>query len=403
MGGMKSYETALGKRIQVASQPLAKGGLEGEVYKITSPSQYAGACLKIYRPEMIKPSHRSKLEYMVQNIPPQHQGALHKICWPQDIVFYGQHFAGFIMPLAFDNSTRLFDLITLKLPAHLDKSWHKFDRSTSAGVSIRLKLCVNLAIAVHHIHSKKKYVIGDMKPENIMVSKSGQISVIDMDSIQITDGRILFPSAANTEFYVPPEAYLTKNKVLQESWDRFSLAVIFYQILFGIHPYAASFQGAYESLSTIESKIQNQLFVHGQKKQYIKILPPPHQDFKRLSAGLQKLFIRAFDEPPGMRPDAEEWGKCLYQEVEQVKQSKLRFQHCHTAAARPASAQPTTPQAAAQTPTHINPQTHSLTVFKLIKFIYIMCLRVFQFVSFLILFGVMFIMGMAFLGNLLGG
>ncbi|MCL4537365.1 MAG: PEGA domain-containing protein [Nitrospirae bacterium] len=105
---------------------------------------------------------------------------------------------------------------------------------------------------------------------------------------------------------------------------------MFYQILFGIHPYAATFDGndgRYKDCDTVEQCIENGLFVHGSKKKYISVLPPPHNSFKYIPKTLQSLFVRAFENghsDPQKRPSIDEWGKTIYEIVKDNRQTILQ-------------------------------------------------------------------------------
>src|SRR5690606_32507156 len=106
-------------------------------------------------------------------------------------VYQGRQFAGFLMPLAHSQSISLYQLCTPRLRSSTKNKdvWaQKFDRSTGPGILARLKLCVNIAVAIHTIHKRNNYVIVDLKPQNILVSPAGKISLIDLDSIQINNG-----------------------------------------------------------------------------------------------------------------------------------------------------------------------------------------------------------------------
>ncbi|HKZ41119.1 MAG TPA: hypothetical protein VJ044_09160, partial [Candidatus Hodarchaeales archaeon] len=144
-----------------------------------------------------------------------------------------------------------------------------------------------------------------------------------VDSIQIAEnGRALHYSEVATLEYAPPEASRLHpaNTFILESWDRFSLAVCFYEILFGLHPYAATSDGQYSNATTIEQKIQKGLFVHGSKNNYLSVIPPIHNNFRNLPVSIRDLFVRAFEDGhtnPNSRPSAEEWGMTIHQELQQ--------------------------------------------------------------------------------------
>ncbi|MFK7950011.1 MAG: hypothetical protein AB8G11_20645, partial [Saprospiraceae bacterium] len=96
-----------------------------------------------------------------------------------------------------------------------------------------------------------------------------------------------------------------------ESWDLFSLTVIFYKLLFGIHPFAASCNPPYDKLVSLHQKIEAGLFVHSaSKQQHFKVVPPPHRKFSTVNSAVQSLFLRCFEDGhdnPDLRPVADEW------------------------------------------------------------------------------------------------
>ena len=161
---------------------------------------------------------------------------------------------------------------------------------------------------LQQLHQTGKYVLVDIKPENIKISLNGYISIIDLDSLEIVDGnKLLFPAQKLSAEYCPTEVkHLDfKTQIIPETWDRFSMAVVFYKILFGIHPFAGTGIESYKNLVSHEQKIQAGLFPHGSRADLMDVVPFPHQNFKALPRHLQKLFLKSFDEGlyrPPLRP-----------------------------------------------------------------------------------------------------
>lgn len=315
-----TLKTSSGRTIKIEDTPFAKGG-EGGVHKIISPSN-SGLCAKIYFPKERNVQRKNKIEYMVNNSPPNLSSNNHIICWAKEAVYQGNEFLGFTMSLAFNGSIQLYELCTPKLKAKLAQKWKaKYDRDNSVGIQSRLKLCTNLSAAIHSVHQFNNYVIVDLKPQNVLVTVDGKVSLIDCDSIQISsNGRVLFPARVATPEYVPPEGTrLNPSKnIVPQTWDRFSMAIMFYEVIFGLHPYAASFNGRYQNSTTLDSKIKDGLFVHGKNKSYVSVMPPLHNNFSIIPNSLKQLFDRAFNrghQMPYVRPSAEEWGKTIYQEL----------------------------------------------------------------------------------------
>jgi hypothetical protein len=177
-----------------------------------------------------------------------------------------------------------------------------------------------MAAALFQIHENGHYTIVDLKPQNILVRSDGYISIIDVDSFQVHErNRILFHAQVMTPEYTPPEAYQRdirpKEHHLHESWDRFSMAVVFYRTLCGIHPFTCTPKGSYAHCTTTEDKIKHGLFPHARSKMpLIDITPPPHTTFRKLDRAVQHLFLRCFEDGhtnPALRPSAEEWCEIL--------------------------------------------------------------------------------------------
>lgn len=315
------YSPRFGK-IEINPQPFAKGG-EGAVHKLISPPMgLHDHCAKLYIDKYLTEDRRKKIEFMVHNTPADLRRERLMVCWPVDILFGGPNpsqFLGFLMPLAWPDSASLYGACLSK-PSLKSPPWltAKFDRATPAGRVARLKLIVNIAGALHSIHASGNYVLVDMKPQNILLTHDAKIAIVDLDSIQIMDNQnVLFRAQVATPEYTPPEAVTLKpdRDRIPESWDRFSMAVMFYQLLLGLHPYNASFKGDYTDVTSPTEAIQQGLFVHGSKRHDIHALPPPHLDFNRLDSALKELFMRAFDRGfrrPRLRPSAKDWGETIY-------------------------------------------------------------------------------------------
>lgn len=314
--------TGSGVKLIIDDKPLAASGGEGSVHRITSPLSFQNHCVKLYHLHKLGGLKLKKINFMTGNRPASYLTKNFILCWPvEKILDANKSFIGFLMPLAFLGSEKLYEICTPKLSKKISSIWDKFDRNTLSGVERRFKICVNIAIAIHSIHATQKYVIVDYKPQNILINPEGKVSITDVDSFQISEkGSLLYASEVVTPEYSPPENTAFKSAAsISETWDRFSLAVSFYEILLGIHPYAATSGGYYESATTIAEKIQKGLFVHGSKRKFLTKIPNLHDRFYDLPVKVRHLFIRALEDGcinPVARPSAEEWGKTLYHELE---------------------------------------------------------------------------------------
>lgn len=309
--------------LELDQKRLGRGG-EGEVFKIKSPISFKDFCIKIYAEKYIDDKEKlSKIEFMISHPPIKLKTDVSRICWPFAVVRDEEKkFVGYMMPLAFPDSQELYHL-TKKDNKKLEEDWAKFFDNSQESCDLSLKMCVNLCSAVHSIHDAKIYTFVDFKPNNVMFTYDGEISIVDCDSIQISKDEQgnAHHSRVKTESYTPPEGASVdiKESIIKESWDRFSLAVTLYEIMFRIHPYVASFKEPYHNLNTNVEKIQHNLFVHGKGRQYLESLPLPHRVYENVHKSIKNLFERAFGDQPENRPSALEWSKTLYSLVNKNK------------------------------------------------------------------------------------
>lgn len=307
----KTFTLQNGASISVADKPLGEGG-EGAVYEILSPANFQNSVAKILFQDKRTIERQYKARYMVDNPPSNIQdGNGHNfLIWPQQLLFENNDFAGFVMPKA--GGIDLEELCRVKLKPELGSEWQKFYRDNSDSMVLRLILCSNISKAVNALHATGHYVIGDLKPENIRVKSNGLVSILDLDSFQISDsGQVRFQSKMNTPKYNPPDE-ITERKDLY--WDLFILGIIFYEILCGIHPFIGTTKAPYENFNTPEQKIQAGLFPFGSKANYFEVVAPPHYNFKNLPNKVQSLFLKCFDQGitnPAIRPNTNDWIKNL--------------------------------------------------------------------------------------------
>ncbi|ETK10976.1 hypothetical protein T231_01745 [Tannerella sp. oral taxon BU063 isolate Cell 6/7/9] len=340
--------TEEGEQVTTSQQPFSSGG-EGGVYHVHTSPFGRGYCAKIYHNSNQKQQAKlkgieAKLRYMLEHQPSELMGNMWALSWPVSLLYTAkQEFRGFVMPLAFDGSVKLTELISsIDTPSPLKKSfwdhwsqddWDRFSLRSKEGLLNRLKLIVNICMPINKVHQVGSYVFVDMKPSNILVNGKGQITLCDMDSLQISDkGKLIFPSPVNTPDYTPPDT-IRKIKiqmydgqqqdvpVFDESWDRYSLGVIIYQMLFMMHPFACTAMD--DSLTTTTEKVAKGLYVHGTLKGQIKKAHPYHDNLKRCPKIVQDLFFKTFDPSKGLkhpiqRTSANDWGLNLYAEIQKL-------------------------------------------------------------------------------------
>lgn len=309
------------EKVVLADEPLAAGG-EGEVRKVTScPSQFNNVCAKLYFKPKQTWEQEKKIRFMVENPPNIIVGQGVMLAWPVETIYStpGRDFLGFLMPIAFPESKKLVILTALKLKKAHKTEWYKFDKELDkkGALIARMKLIKNISIPIHLLHTTEKYVLKDFKPDNVLVTPTGKVTIVDMDSIQICDnGQLLFPGTAATENYVPPEFYnkgVGRNTTipLDKSWDNFAVGEVFYQLLFGLSPYAVTPKTSAEDSSTLPYCISHNLFPYGRNAAKIAMVPAPHNNFNVIPQPIKDLFIRAFSDNPDDRPQAMEWGRTI--------------------------------------------------------------------------------------------
>lgn len=307
-----------GVTITVADTPFASGA-EGDLHTILSPAAFAQSVVKVYKANKQTPERQQKILYLVNNPP---QGLIGNtqhcsVCWMTHIVYEQGQFVGFVMPKVEGISLELLCHNRLKHPKLNTTIWQRFALDNPSGLQLRLKLCFNIAVALQHIHAQGCYVLVDMKPDNIMIQANGLVSIIDIDSIAVLNSakQIIYPAVVMTADYAPPEYYLGSNLTqVNHNWDNFSLAIIFYRLLCGIHPFVGTCHPPYENYSEIMQHIQAGLFPHGQQSKYFQVIPPPHSRLYQLDKALQTLFIQCFEQGhvyPNTRPKVENWCSVL--------------------------------------------------------------------------------------------
>ncbi|WP_253271240.1 protein kinase domain-containing protein [Saprospira grandis] len=305
--------------LSLAPKAFASGG-EGSLFRILSPEKYSDRVAKIYHPHKRTAEKLAKLELLIKDPLGQgEEGIAPSFIWPQAILQNEkEEQIGVMMPLAQGKKLEL--LCLPKLPKKIDGAWKRLAFDREGNQKLRLKIAFNLANALRQLQSKKKYVLVDLKAENILVQPNGQIAIVDVDSLQISDGEQFFKAAVATPEYSAPEYYqLPKIKRFDHSWDNFALAVILYKLFLGIHPFAASAKGEYAKRVSLHEKIEARLYVHHPKaKEWLQFLPPPHEKYHELPQGLQNLLAKTFVEgldQPEKRASPEDFCEQLLEEI----------------------------------------------------------------------------------------
>lgn len=209
---------------------------------------------------------------------------------------------------------------------------HHHENDKEAMITNRLKLLYNIAKLLKYLHTNN-YILGDVKPVNILITSSGKVSLIDFDSVQIlsANGKLLFGASACSEHYKPPEGYnkgfQLEKSILSSSWDCFSFSVIAYQLLIGRHPYSGTFRFPYNEGDDLMYKIKSELFINGKNtKVYLEYpdnLRLYMQRWNELNEELKDLFCRTFEYSANRRPSMDDWCNGLSKVIKESTIKKI--------------------------------------------------------------------------------
>ncbi len=295
---------------------ISKSG-EGRIYQTSK----AGFLAKIYH--TITQEQIDKLQVMVKNPPvdPTRSQGHVSIAWPKCLLqdSYGKSL-GFLMPAIGNGQT----LINVYNPARREKNaagFNWFYLHTTA---------MNIASIVQAIH-KNSYVVGDLKPDNLLVTPNAYVSIIDTDSFQILDRRTrkIYRSPVASQEFTPREMF---GKDLQkidrsEFQDSFALGVIIWQLLFGYHPFSGEWSGSGNQPNS-DQLIEQGLWMYGSSS---KLRPGKFSmPLNIIHPELQQLFRKCFNDghnKPDARPSAADWQKALGVAISELTQCSVESGH----------------------------------------------------------------------------
>ena len=145
-------------KLNISSQ---MNGGEGSVYRT-----YNNMMVKIFKKENITYVNFKKLSEMIEM-------NLYNpfICWPRDLVYVGDVFVGYVM----DEVKGAETLLSLRL-----QSFSEYTHPE------RFEICYNFLKHIKYLHDKG-ILIGDLKPDNILVKSPSEVYFIDCGCYQIND------------------------------------------------------------------------------------------------------------------------------------------------------------------------------------------------------------------------
>ncbi len=295
----KQYHTHTGERIQLG--PMLGVGGEGKVYDIDHHPDFV---VKMYHSQLVNTQLTEKLTYMLQNPPedPTIQTLKHvSITWPTDLIYEQSQVIGYVMP-KLGRSDELYRLIQ----PQQRKKYHP-----AMNHQYIYRAASNLARAVDALHAKG-YVVGDMNERNVLFTNQALVSLIDCDSMQVTDTRQrLYTCKVGVPELLAPELHGCDLSLTQRTvnHDNFTLALLLFKMLMqGFHPFQGRpTQGQVSGEQSHLTCMQQGIFPYivGQSFAAPPVAPP----LSVLPGVMQQQFMRAFTTTN--RPAAREWVRVL--------------------------------------------------------------------------------------------
>lgn len=322
---MELYTTQ--QRILLNEQPLGSGA-EGNVYEVVAPRHYQSCVAKVYHSHEQQKDREPKIKCLIAF--GVNQTVTSQVIFPQECIYNAEgDFVGFLMPKV-NAPYHLTSLCSLGLAPAMPEEWQNKYHRDAYNLYFRLTICKNLAEQVANLHQTHRYVFADLKPENIKINLEGDVFLLDIDSIQLLDEHqaLLYPAEKVTPEYAPQEIKQLnfQEDTIPETWDRFSLGIIFYKILLGLHPYTGTCLPPYEELVSNEQKIQANLLPLGERAAHFDIIPAPHQEFHQLPEKIQALLMAGFQVMPSLRPTAYDWFEILEKQLNSMTKPVVKVQ-----------------------------------------------------------------------------
>ncbi|QEI41252.1 hypothetical protein BMF77_01836 [Dolichospermum sp. UHCC 0315A] len=290
-----------GKSITLLGEEIANSG-EAKVWR----TNQNGYLAKIYHSPT--PERVQKLAVMIAHPPTEPNSHLHHVsfAWPKSALKNAQgDCVGFLMPEIKDGK-ELLDVYNprRRKALKLEIDW-RFLHTTA----------LNIVSIIEALHAAG-YVLGDIKPQNILVNNRALPSIIDTDSFQVINpknGKV-YNCLVGSEGYTPPELIGKDFDSIEQTeiHDRFRLGVIIYQLLFGgNNPFQGKWTGAGE-IPDINELICQGLWVNGSTNLIAAVARTIPLEI--VHPEIQQCFLRCFNDGhknPNFRPTARKWLEAL--------------------------------------------------------------------------------------------
>jgi tetratricopeptide (TPR) repeat protein/uncharacterized protein YkwD len=296
------------------------GGGEGAIWRTNQDGKLA----KVYQ-EKLENIKIKKLKVMVDYPPTDPSKSRNHIsyAWPESLLKDKNQIVGFLMPEIKGSQTFLkISNIKERKDSKLEIDW-KFLHITA----------MNIANMIRNLHAEG-YVVGDLKPDNIMVNSLALPSIVDTDSFQLRDPQSgnIYRCPVTSENFTPPEMIGENITEFYQTvyHDAFRLGALIYLLLTSQYYHQGQWCGTGEP-PTVSKKIKEGLWPYGTNS----LIKP--SDFaiplKVMHPRVQKLFLWCFNNGhnnPRFRPTADDWYKALEKAVNDLTQCNRVATHIYS-------------------------------------------------------------------------
>lgn len=247
--------------LTLAAEPVI-GFSHGEGFFVDQPANAYPGLVKIMAEPYRNPATFERINWLRQQMTWSST-----LPWPVEVVYERNQFAGY-WTSSVNGVSRLTEWLS-SFPA--DSAFRH-----------RLRFCQNLAQAVGAAHALR-CILGNLTISSLLVQPNREVQVLNLDTVQVTnaDGTLLFPPQLEFNDHVPPEATAWQDNpfVLTPTWDYYSLAALFREILVGENVWP-------ELNSAIERGLNENPALRPTPEAWLTILdgPPPPPEILTFSA-----------------------------------------------------------------------------------------------------------------------
>src|ERR1041385_1152085 len=143
-------------------------------------------------------------------------------------------------------------------------------------------ILIDMAVALEHVHDSG-FMHLDFKPENVMVSRNGNVRLIDFDlALPIPKAALKLSKMPGTPSYMAPEQL--KKLGIDHRVDIFAYGVTAYELLTGSKPFPGE---------TPEEVLRQQLDMH--------FLAPPRELNPDIPPALERSILKCLERDPNKR------------------------------------------------------------------------------------------------------